>query len=276
MKNYLNTHFDLDKIAGMLDEVPIWSAPFGLKLLDAVDYKPNLSVLDIGFGTGYPLTELAMRLGSSAVVYGIDPWKAAAERVKKKIDYYGITNVRLMEGSAESIPLEDNSIDLITSNNGINNIPDMEKVFSECSRVIKKGGQFIQTMNTSLSMVEFYGVLESVLREMGMEHEIKLMHQHIVQKRPPISFIIAILRKYGFLISDLEQDQFNYKFTDGTAMLNYHFIRLAFMDSWKTLLPSDKTGQIFDAIETRLNEQAHTLGGLKLSIPFVLINAVKR
>lgn len=34
-----------------LDELCVWSAPFGLKLLEFVAYKKNITVLDIGFGT---------------------------------------------------------------------------------------------------------------------------------------------------------------------------------------------------------------------------------
>ena len=68
----------------------------------------------------------------------------------------------------------------------------------------------------------------------------------------------------------------NYKFANGTAMLNHYFIRLAFMDSWIKLLPTDKVEQIFDTIEIRLNEQSRILGGVKLSIPFVLINTIKK
>jgi protein-L-isoaspartate O-methyltransferase len=59
MKKYLSVNFDLDKMADVLDELPLWSAPFGLRLLDYVNYKPAISVLDIGCGTGFPLTELA-------------------------------------------------------------------------------------------------------------------------------------------------------------------------------------------------------------------------
>jgi len=58
-------------------------------------------------------------------------------------------------------------------------------------------------------------------------------------------------------------------------MLNHYFIRLAFMDSWVKILPPDKVERIFDSIEMRLNEQSRILGGMKLSIPFVMINAVK-
>jgi len=275
MKQYLNNDFDFVKYIDVADETSIWSAPFGLKLLDFIDYKTNISALDIGFGVGFPLTELALRLGDSSKVYGIDPWKETFNRVNKKIDYYRLKNIKLIEGIAESIPLDNNSIDLITSNNGINNVGDIDKVLTECSRIIKQRGQFIQTMNTDLSMIEFYNQLEQVLSDLNMDKEIDLMHQHISHKRPSIDGFIKKIQNNGFIIKDLEHDQFNYKFADGTTMLNHYFIRLAFMDSWIKLLPPDKVEQIFDKIELRLNEESKILGGIKLSIPYVLINAIK-
>lgn len=276
MKKYLKNDFDSGKYIEVADESPVWSAPFGLKLLDYINYKTNISAIDIGFGTGFPLTEIALRLGDSSVVYGIDPWKEVIKRVNKKIDYYGLKNVRIIEGVAESIPLDNESIDLITSNNGINNVRDIDNVLSECSRIIKQGGQFIFTMNTDLSMFEFYGQLEHVLSDLHMYIEIDLMRQHISHKRPPIDKMISMIQKHGFVIRDLVHDQFNYKFANGTAMLNHYFIRLAFMDSWIKLLPVEKVEQIFDTIELRLNEQSMTSGGVSLSIPFVLINAIKK
>ncbi len=105
--------------------------------------RKNIKVLDIGFGTGFPILEVALRLGSTCKVYGIDPWKPAIDRARFKMKQYGINNVELIEGKAENIPLPDNSIDLIMSNNGINNVEDINKVFSECKRIAKRGAQFV-------------------------------------------------------------------------------------------------------------------------------------
>jgi ubiquinone/menaquinone biosynthesis C-methylase UbiE len=276
MKNYLSNDFDYAGYVNVSDECSIWSAPFGLKLLDYIDYKSNISALDIGFGTGFPLTEIALRLGESSKVYGIDPWTEAIARANKKIEFYRIKNIRIFEGVAEAIPLNNSSIDLIVSNNGINNVSDINKVISECSRIIKPGGQFVQTMNLDKSMFEFYGQLERVLSELHMKREIELMRKHIYDKRRPLDEIISMIQTNGFLIKDMEHDQFSYKFSDGTAMLNHYFIRLAFMDSWIKILPQNKLEQIFDTIEMRLNEQAKIIGSIKLSIPFVLINSIKK
>jgi SAM-dependent methyltransferase len=174
---------------------------------------------------------------------------------------------------AESIPLADCSVDLITSNNGINNVKDIDKVLSECARILKPGGQFLQTMNLAQSMFEFYGQMECVFNKMGLHKEIAQMYEHIAHKRPAVEKMKTGLQKHGFILKDIEYDQFNYRFADGTAMLNHYFIRLAFMDSWKALLPVDKAGEIFNQTEQGLNAYARNYGGLKLSIPFALINA---
>jgi arsenite methyltransferase len=275
MKKYLSNDFDRNAFVNYYDECSIWSAPFGLKLLDYINYRKNIAAIDIGFGTGFPLTEIALRLGEGSTVYGIDPWTEAIARVNEKIKYYRITNIKIIEGVAESIPLDNSTLDLIVSNNGINNTSDIERVISECARIMKPGGQFIQTFNLNNSMFEFYEQLKGILSEKNMKKEIDLMEQHIYEKRRPLEEMVAMIQNHGFIIKDLEHDQFNYRFSDGSAMLNHYFIRLAFMDSWIKILPGNKLEEIFDEIEKRLNEKAKISGGVKLSIPYVLINAIK-
>ncbi len=274
MKNYLTDTIDFNGLAEMYDELPLWSAPFGIKLLDFIKYRPGLTVLDIGFGTGFPLTEVAMRVGANSRVYGIDPWVEAHETVKAKLKYYNISNVQLINGYAESIPLEKQSVDLIVSNNGINNVKDQERVLSECARVIKPGGQFVFTMNLDKSMIEFYSVFGQVLSELGLVDELNAMKQHIYEKRKPLDEILNGVTSHGFHIKDMEHDQFNYRFANGTAMLNHYFIRLAFMESWIKLLPADQVEPVFDKVENLLNEKAVLLGEMTLSIPFVTINCI--
>lgn len=275
-KEYLKDNISSDNIIECFDELPLWSAPFGLKLLDKIDYKPHIAVLDIGFGAGFPLTEIAMRLGNSCVVYGIDPWKEAVKKAFRKTELYQISNIKIIDGVAEQIPLESQSIDLIVSNNGINNVSDINKTFDECSRVIKSGGQFVQTMNLGKTMFEFYDLLKETMSELDIPERIEAIDRHIQQKRPDVNIFTEKLQRRGFLIQDLNFDQFNYYFTDGTTMFNHHFIRLAFMDSWKNLLPEDRMEEIFDIVEAKLNKQAELLGKITLSIPFVLINALKK
>ncbi|MFP4064297.1 MAG: class I SAM-dependent methyltransferase [Bacteroidales bacterium] len=272
-QSYLEKDTPTGGVVNIGDELPLWSAPFGVKLLEAVEYKPGLTALDIGFGSGFPLIELAMRLGESSVVYGIDPWEEACARAREKAELYGVGNVRIMEGVAESIPLDDRSIDLVISNNGINNVDDRKKVLAECARVSRAGGQLVLSLNLDKSMFEFYNCFEQVLAELGLDEEVERMHRHIAAKRPPLDHVLEELRLLGFAVKGLEYDQFNYRFTDGTAMLNHYQIRSGFLNAWVDILPPERAGEVFARVEDALNRQSEINGGMKLSIPFVVVNA---
>lgn len=276
MKNYLNKTFDLDdpKIVSAIDELPLWSAPFGMKLLDNIPMKKGINVLDIGSGLGFPLLEIAMRLGKTSSLYGIDPWGAGIERAKSKIRRYGIRNVKLIKGLAEEMPFEDNFFDMIISNNGLNNVQDLNAVLDECKRVGKDQATIHITQNLPGSMIEFYNIFEDALRTKGMEDEIRKMKAHIQAKRKPLDDMSGILNAHGIIIEKSIEDSFHIRFFDGSAMLNHFFIILAFMNPWKDIMNKDIQEDVFVAIENSLNKHAKINGELKLTIPYVYLEAV--
>ncbi|MBS2098101.1 class I SAM-dependent methyltransferase [Carboxylicivirga linearis] len=278
MKTYLQTNWDFesDELIEVFDETPLWSAPFGLKLLEDIKYKKGIKALDIGFGAGFPLTELAMRLGTTSKVYGIDPWEAAIRRAEKKIKIFGISNIEIIHGDIENIPLESNSIDLVVSNNGLNNVEDLEQSLMECARISKPGAQFIQTVNLHETMMEFYSALEKVFNQLNLTDSIEQMHQHIYKKRKPLDKYLKMIENAGFTVESVTHDQFNYHFADATAMFNHFFIRLAFIDSWKELVPPEQYEQVFSKVEEALNKKAEQEGVLKLSVPFVVIDSRRK
>lgn len=278
MKEYLETNWDYNakELVEVFDELPLWAAPFGLKLLDGIQLKKGISVLDIGFGAGFPLCEIAMRLGESATVYGIDPWEGAIDRAKKKIKQYRIENIKIIKGVAEEIPLAENSIDLIVSNNGLNNVTNLDKALSGCSKVAKKGAQFIQTVNLNNTMKEFYSVYEQAIKELGLLGAKEAMHAQIYKQRKPLDELIALIEKNHFVVNSLVHESFKYRFVDGTALLKHYFIRLAFIDGWKGILPTEKVQEVFDRVEEKLNQQAKIAGGVTLSVPFVVIDSERK
>jgi arsenite methyltransferase len=62
---------------------------------------------------------------------------------------------------------------------------------------------------------------------------------------------------------------------DGTTLFQHFFMRLAFLPSWKNIVPAEKQEQVFGRIEARLNEQARLTGKCILTVPFVVINCEK-
>ena len=278
MRSYLETNFDLSdpQIASIIDDLPLWSAPFGLKLLDTVEYRNNLIALDIGSGAGFPLIELSQRLGNSCRLFGIDPWIEAVERAKLKIRRWDVLNTEILLCKAENLPFEDNYFDLIISNNGINNVENDELTMSELSRVSKSGAQMVLTTNLPDTMKEFYEVFEKVLRETGKIFEIEKLKQHRFKKRKPISYMRELIEKHGFQIKNISTDSFDLRFTDGSTMLNHFFIKLAFIGSWKTILQDSDVRTVFKLIEKELNEKSQIEGMLNLSIPYACFNCRKQ
>lgn len=100
------------------------------------------TVLDLGSGGGIDVLLSARRVGPTGKAYGLDmtdPMLALANENKRKS---GIENVEFLKGEIESIPLPDNSVDVIISNCVINLSADKDKVLREAFRVLKPGGRF--------------------------------------------------------------------------------------------------------------------------------------
>jgi ubiquinone/menaquinone biosynthesis C-methylase UbiE len=273
MTQYLQTelNFDDPDFLRALDDMSFWSAPFGIKLLNLVHYKKGIRALDIGFGSGFPLIELAMRLGPTSQVSGIDPWKAAIERTKFKIKYTGVQNVFIVKGVSEKMPYENNYFDLIVSNNGLNNVQDLSKTLIECSRVSRPGAQFLFTFNTNRTFAEFYDVFRCVLRESGLEELQTKVDDHIYEKRRPVSEYENLLEQSKFHINNIYEDEFDFKFSDGTAMLNHFFMKI-FIAAWKELVPIEFQENVFKKIEYKLNLLAEQKQGFNMNVPFVTID----
>lgn len=277
MKEYLIAQYDLnnEKLLSALDEAPLWSVPFGMALLNEVEFKKSARVLDVCCGTGYPLIEIAQRFGRNSQIYGIDLWSAALKRAQRKIEQYGIDNIALIEGNAERMPFDNNFFDLIVSNNGLNNVEDPETALKECFRIAKKNAQLIFTMNLPETFIEFYRLFEKVLRSLGLEDEIERMKEHIYKKRKPSGYTIKMMINSGFCIEKANESSFSYRFANGAAFLNHYFIKLGFLDSWKELIKRELLDEVFTRIETELDALAEKSGCLTLQVPFLCISCRK-
>ena len=255
-------------VVSAFDELPLWSAPFGLTLLDTIKMRRGINVLDIGSGTGFPALEIAQRLGDTCGVYCIDPWKEAIARLKRKINIHGITNVKSICGPAESMPFDDNFFDLIVSNNGLNNVDNLDKTIDECVRTGKNGAQLVITANLPGTMKEFYDIFFDVLRDYDNQEEMVKLSGHIKQKRKSVAEIFKIMHEKGFKENQIIEDSFKLRFLDASAMMKYYFIQLAFLPVWTELLNPDDVDNIFNEIVKRLNKSARLKGELNLTIPY--------
>jgi len=66
---------------------------------------------------------------------------AMIDKARGNIEKSGFKNIRVTKGEATLIPLDDGSVDVVTSNGVLNLVPDKEKAFAEIFRVLRPGGR---------------------------------------------------------------------------------------------------------------------------------------
>lgn len=140
---------DISQIIGYskkeLDNVPE-GAVLGLGCGNPValaGLKQGEVVLDLGSGAGIDVFLASRKVGDSGKVIGVDMTKDMIKRADSLAKERGYANVEFRLGEIETLPVEDDSIDVVISNCVINLCPDKKKAFSEIYRVLKKNGRLM-------------------------------------------------------------------------------------------------------------------------------------
>jgi len=107
-----------------------------------IELREGETVLDLGSGGGIDVLLSAKRVGPTGKAYGLymtDDMLALARENQRQA---GALNVEFLKGEIESIPLPDNSVDVVISNCVINLSADKSRVLREAFRVLRPGGRF--------------------------------------------------------------------------------------------------------------------------------------
>ncbi len=108
-----------------------------------LELQSGETVLDLGSGAGLDAFLAAKAVGPSGRVIGVDMTPQMLERARSNARRGGYTNVEFREGRLERLPVEEASVDAVTSNCVINLVPDKAAVFREIARVLKPGGRMV-------------------------------------------------------------------------------------------------------------------------------------
>jgi SAM-dependent methyltransferase len=137
----LGIGYDADELAELPDEANLGlgcGAPIA-----RLAPRPGETVLDLGSGAGIDAFLAARRVGPEGRVIGVDMTPAMLAKARSAAVRFGLDNVEFREGRLEELPVEDASVDAVTSNCVINLVPDKAAVFREIARVLKPGGRLV-------------------------------------------------------------------------------------------------------------------------------------
>ncbi|MCB0490293.1 MAG: class I SAM-dependent methyltransferase [Cyclobacteriaceae bacterium] len=119
-------------------------------------------ILEVGSGRGGGAKHVASALQPASYI-GMDLAQSAVDLAKR---LHKVPNLSFIQGSAESIPLPDNSIDVVLNVESCHAYGSVDKFFSEVKRVLKPGGYLLLV---DFRSVENMDLLKSQLAKSGLE-----------------------------------------------------------------------------------------------------------
>jgi ubiquinone/menaquinone biosynthesis methyltransferase len=168
---------------------------------------PAMTLLDVAGGTGDVVVRFlkaTQNLNPEITILDLSP-----EMIQKGRDQAVDSNIfyplKWVEGSAEEIPFEDNSFDVVTISFGLRNVADHRRALKEIFRVLKPGGSFLclEFSKPSEDIASLYDLYSfSVIPFLGkMVAQNKGAYDYLVEsirQFPPQEELAKMMREIGF------------------------------------------------------------------------------
>jgi ubiquinone/menaquinone biosynthesis C-methylase UbiE len=109
-------------------------------IVQHLDLKPGMRVLDAGCGPGRVTLPLAKAVGPTGEVVAIDLQPSMLNRAREKTQAAGLTNIRFQELPIEAGKLDEAQYDRVILVTVLGEIPDRRSALKEIYRCLKPGG----------------------------------------------------------------------------------------------------------------------------------------
>ena len=150
-------------------------------------YK-NKKLLDVACGTGDIGKLYLEATNNSENIFCVDPNEGMINRGKKKLENY--KNIEWLIGSAENLPIDNDSCDYYTISFGLRNTKNLDKALSEAYRVLKPGGRYL--------CLEFSKIQNSNLNIIYKNYSklIPLIGKAIIGEKQPYEYLIKSIEEF--------------------------------------------------------------------------------
>ena len=113
--------------------------PLPEEIIQILDIKKGMKILDFGCGEGLYSIPIARRVGEEGKVYALDKEKGELEKLKGKMRRLKLHNIELIH-SDEKFNLQKESIDIILLFDVLHYINNKTQLFKMCYKVLKEEG----------------------------------------------------------------------------------------------------------------------------------------
>ncbi len=110
------------------------------RVVAALGVNEGMTVLEVGPGYGSYTLAAARRVGEAGKLIAVDIQEKIVERLKRRIEKAGITNLEARVADVHALPFDDGAFDLVYMITVIGEIPDPVRAMKEFHRVLVPGG----------------------------------------------------------------------------------------------------------------------------------------
>ena len=185
----------------------------GQRLVERLDPQPGQTVLELAAGTGDTGFTAAARLGDSGTLISTDFAPAMVEQARRVAGELGLENVEFRVLDAESMDLDDNSVDGVVCRWGYMLMADPAAALAETRRVLRDGGRLSFSVWAAPDRNPWASVAGMVLVERG--------HMPPPEPGAPGIFALAdperireLVTGAGFAEPDIEPVEIAWKYPD--------------------------------------------------------------
>ena len=197
------------------------------QLIRQIRPRPEYAYLDVAGGTGDIAFRIRKAIGAGSDITVCD-LNAEMLRVgrDRAIDRGWLNDFKWIEGNAEALPIEDESIDVYTIAFGLRNVTHIDTALREARRVLRPGGRFF-----CLEFSEVREPLMAKLYDIYSFHLIPRIGQIVTKDRESYQYLVESIRKFPNQKA-LERRLYNAGF-DNVRVRNMSFGVVAIHEAWK-------------------------------------------
>lgn len=207
------------KIAQILDDGYQGSDVTRRRLTNLMELAPapGDTIVDIGCGTGLLTLDLARAVGQTGSVIGVDPSIEMRSACEKRCG--DRPNVQVVDGTVETLPLDDSSVDRAISVQVFEYVRDISIALEEVNRVLRPSGRIV------IGDLHWDSHIWHADNTERMTHMLSIWDKHLTERRVP-AILPAMLRQAGFEIESIVPELCHDTIfrSDGLARLMTHLI----------------------------------------------------
>ena len=180
--------------------VPAQFAPCAEVMLRAAKPRIGERVLDVACGTGIVARRVAVAIGETGSVTGVDINPGMLDVARAQPHESGGANIDYREGNGMQLPFADGEFDLVTCSQGLQFFPDRARGLAEMHRVLRPGGRVALALWTAANR----SPIVRALNESGAHHA------GVALAAAPFSLsdrdeIAALLQAAGLVVERLDE-----------------------------------------------------------------------